>query len=1676
MVDTRLSAQSDAADVPLKQRLRSSSRQQNNRVEDEIEKVKDQEKEQNVLEDQNAAAVLSIINANIINNISDGKKTSADAKESMAINDDNGQKPQTTISVINRNDTVLKPIISDTQKTNNVTSSVNVESKAKKTAVKRPRATRLKREQVINNNEPITTQEIMTMPTLILCSKEDINNFLTINSTIKSTSTSHFIPIAPKEPNRIKESMETVYLRTVNVAHKVPVPKLPTVVEESNNPINQETIQSQKKDGRMNKNVKTIYPDNAIMPLNTNQQILNPELNAVESIQTNKIVGSESITLYGNESSAKTSLDGTNVSMINLDENISLSESGLSPYLKFNCNKTNQSHNLSDIDLTPMIENIKATEANNENNEQFSIICKNTECDIITKRTPRSLLKSRSKNHRLSLSTPRRRNSHIRALDFSTPTKTNSNKKINRSGSTQLSSASTKHLKSVCRTSLFKSPSLSNSVNAQKQKSPIKIGHTYKIPIATRSPLPKLMGGWDKYNGVGVIIGDMSPHESTNASCSSEDNVQQKPSKTVVKSWDADLRKNIQLNKKYVNESKNSAKKKTPIKHKNEKVHKEGKHKSRTGRTENNSKIPEMNNTANQEMQITSKLQENIQENTKIASVKKSHHTIIKDSQNNKNVQITKNANNFSTNNNDKVSKLTISCNESTTQDNKVASNDLATEKKPVKKYVQLKTIKTNLKKRGNENKEHIQDSQMNLHVPELSKIRTDNTQHILQISDMIALETPRKFDNLCGLPPTPRVLSPNSNITTPFIKISEDSVKIRSFITTPEFPITPSPKLIEETTRDNMKKGNYNSSYYKPSSEQTENSNKISKSKNNVNIQKSPVISSSHMKLQSIHNSLNSGSNYQTCSSSNKLEITQFEVIKENLPKEEAIKELKIATNSKDCAIENNISDAVINRHVNLTQINDGISKHCKADDNHVDFHNEYDSTDSDSSSSNTSSSSSSSSTSTSSQTNSSTCSPNKKLDEVSNKSHADISSDSAQKSANKRANDTVNDIAANIQTLNNPSIEAESSPKKVFMIAKTDEEIEATLKETPAKDETLLNEANISDTPIGSKSGVETPTNLSSKISMIITKEPLLKTDESLSDCNTTVNRSRAKPKIIDMQCIRPASTESMELMPHKYKSSLEQSMPVHNMLITQLEEKRQRMIAKFKDIPKSNLSNITKHKRILVNKTSDNLKKNNQLVRGRPEYTRAVKKYARKTKINKNDSMNTKLEDNLEENSVRNTRKKSDLQKQDPVDEPSVIENKSKNQNSVSESNTGSNKPPNDNTTKQSQKGNVYKKETDLSENKELKHFTQSNKNSSLESQEHPKIRVDTKLRTNIKSSVETEEVKKELKNNSIHMKISKNDINVTEREVITEKNIALDKAKSKASEQPEDNITKLKQSIDHNNVQCVLKCKVDQVKRDLFSDEENEQKTSCVLPAKDDKTQKIVYIESQNPSSLNVPTTKKNNTENPKEELSTVLQCLQLVPTHKNTYEDENQSEKQHHEQNEYKDKIETVNTPNQQDDTYYKAEYHFVHDDSTPLRKRRRRYSGHELQIEINHADLSDPDPIECIKVLKATEFEEIFNLPPKSKKRTLNKRSPAKNEKDCETLNSKANGSTVISKNGITLPPTDKSSASKMKKMAVKTTIVNRTDHDTQFDVKKKQKIDKLHESGKIVNIFYYLS
>ncbi|KAG6798785.1 WRKY transcription factor protein 1 [Apis mellifera caucasica] len=163
ILDAKSSSELNAADIPLKHRLRSSFKQQNTRNEDE---QCDQEKEDDILEDQNAAAISSIINANIINKKSINDKKIVDTtKEIICLLDNDSEKelPIFEIPIDKDTEKIEKLITNDIQKDDTVDHIViqnnDMESKMKKSSVKRLRLTKLKQQKSESNINNYTTEQ-----------------------------------------------------------------------------------------------------------------------------------------------------------------------------------------------------------------------------------------------------------------------------------------------------------------------------------------------------------------------------------------------------------------------------------------------------------------------------------------------------------------------------------------------------------------------------------------------------------------------------------------------------------------------------------------------------------------------------------------------------------------------------------------------------------------------------------------------------------------------------------------------------------------------------------------------------------------------------------------------------------------------------------------------------------------------------------------------------------------------------------------------------------------------------------------------------------------------------------------------------------------------------------------------------------------------------------------------------------------------------------------------------------------------------------------------------------------------------------------------------------------------------------------------------------------------------
>lgn len=1776
-VPTKLTYEIGISEVPLKQRLRSSSRQQNVRAEDEGDKQKEFDKEDTALDDQNAAAILSIINANAVDDkLTDGKTNINDLVQLTSANTENEKK--TTETSVMYNLTEKEPVQAVTSSTAMecqepsttvpVTNNVVGCKTTKKLPIKKVKPAKSNRKPNVNQEKLISEQEMMAMPTLIVCSKEEITNLLSstpsysAGNTESIISTSHFVPIAPKDP--YNPPIERIYLKTVNVPQKMPVN--PSIISniETTDLSKGKAVQLSGKRSRKMKKSKTEQVIDKSSPI-----MENPVCCTVESTENNKS-GIESITLYGGENSIGTMLSA-NMPMINLEESFSFCGTGLSPFLKFNASRTNQDQCEVVTEQEPKdtvtfdskdTDNLAAEPTSSNNTEQAASLVLNN-CDLITKRTPRSLLKSRSKNYRLSLSTPRRRNSHVRALDFNTPTKiSSSGRKLNGTENTRFSSKSVGRTKSMCRTSLFKSPPFSNPAHTtQKLKNSLRISRSYKVPIATRSPAPKLMGGWEKYTGVGMILGSTSP-QSTSTSTSPNKNQSQsstKPQVVVKKSWDADLRKVIQsqedetlLLKKFnskeqeTNENKihaASCKSKTTEKtskdeqtkqcaNDNEKCSKlDGTNNSNSKNHEAQTSLKELNQVASNNepdavLTLEDKSEKSVRGSVTVAdeNLKKDVINIIADTnampRNNVNVAyVTAQS---ASSNNAKIIETVNVPNKSTNQ---------TTEKKTVKKYAQLKTIKTNIKatfENADKSELTVKTVDTNMKEFESLKVSPEVTQQSSQISCMLDLKTPRKIENSSGIPPTPRLLSPNSNIITPFMKVNEDSSKVRSFITTPEFPPTPNivltPKHIEENTKATDKgDSNICSPYYQPSIEQSKIPDKLLDRRDDQienNLQK--ILNTVPVTMEMCVTTINSNiaNDFQTITSNNKLEITQFEVIKENLPREEAVKELKISTNSKDSVI--GIKSDTDNLIAN-DLITDVVTASATLECNVLKELNEDGTSDSENESSDTSDTSSSSdSTSSSSSSSSSSCGTNtstpfkltQKYKKTPNKIYTDTNSSSAHKkpvpkitdkSTNNTSTVSKSDVPQQQEVTkkiednvtgtgkdndDTPSVmvaslmNAEISPLKVFSVTRAEDGAETSLKETPAKDETLLSEANISETPSGSKSGVETLSNLNSKISALTTANNY-ESDVpncSLDKVHEPPSKATAQPKTVNVQrvlpndstVVKPVMTSELisSTVQRTQRTALQPTATLDGKLSLHLEEKRQRLIAKLKTKPQLNLATRRPH---IKSNISEEKEEDKTL--GDNKYS--VEKQSRDTEVcSKNlDTRKIKItKDNVEKRSMGTVENRTSVERIDK-DIPSKENKNAKLKNEAKE--TLQCKVILENTCYKEQKcnkrstvshnvhseRNKWNKEKDDTKKvtdstiskhrmeglkvdkaniltKKEREKERNNLSSTVQENNKTKIKIKRNSVDNLKNKNVKDENNKDIKVKESNVKEVKKDEKVCPKYNFFQEGTTNANVLQKISDCNEKDVGDKKEHVS-DKPKCGLKHKVDQIKRDLFSNEENnKQITTRSKTRQISDAQKNNSVDS-NRSTLLETVDRRNSSEIPKEELSCVLECLNLVPASKNEI-------------------IEEEVTSNLNATFCNSVEYHFVYDDTISIRKRKRKYSNSDLEFQVS-VELTDQNYAECTKLMSATAYEEIFNISPASRRKVAIRKPSIKSIKSIRMDLAKLKNSTApILKNNHIKPlasssPEIKSSISKVDNVIPKDTVTNKKAISQPLDSKEKQ-------------------
>ncbi|XP_023715408.1 uncharacterized protein LOC111868708 isoform X3 [Cryptotermes secundus] len=184
----------------------------------------------------------------------------------------------------------------------------------------------------------------------------------------------------------------------------------------------------------------------------------------------------------------------------------------------------NLSKNLANSGCSPSTQSTGITEETNNRK------CSEIKVTQKLRETPqRTIVQGRidTNSKRMSLSTPRRQR-HVRMLDFTTPTKARtipkelqpkepSPKTINKL--TKTLHKTTNNVVNKARSSLFKFPVIESGKTTVSgapllttvssfSKSCSDNCHGNLPPIATRSPMPQLSGGWDNAAGVGQIICD----------------------------------------------------------------------------------------------------------------------------------------------------------------------------------------------------------------------------------------------------------------------------------------------------------------------------------------------------------------------------------------------------------------------------------------------------------------------------------------------------------------------------------------------------------------------------------------------------------------------------------------------------------------------------------------------------------------------------------------------------------------------------------------------------------------------------------------------------------------------------------------------------------------------------------------------------------------------------------------------------------------------------------------------------------------------------------------------------------------------------------------------------------------------------------------------------------------
>lgn len=181
--------------------------------------------------------------------------------------------------------------------------------------------------------------------------------------------------------------------------------------------------------------------------------------------------------------------------------------------------------------------------------------------EVVTKSTPKILKENRPKNNRLSLSTPKKPSSHVRALNFETPVpRSQSESKANEKTIVRSPESIMKELKNACKSSLFQSPEITNVEIIEQNDLASENGKLQNLSFLLYIRIVYLRYNIKRYYFIYCIAGSeninskilkkeqiISDNQATKQVVVPNENVSCKPDAIKVeaskkKSWDEDLR------------------------------------------------------------------------------------------------------------------------------------------------------------------------------------------------------------------------------------------------------------------------------------------------------------------------------------------------------------------------------------------------------------------------------------------------------------------------------------------------------------------------------------------------------------------------------------------------------------------------------------------------------------------------------------------------------------------------------------------------------------------------------------------------------------------------------------------------------------------------------------------------------------------------------------------------------------------------------------------------------------------------------------------------------------------------------------------------------------------------------------------------------------------------------